>query len=401
MQSELLIQARRSQINGGHDTTQDNDGDGIMHRYRAVFISDVHLLATKAQVERLVLFMNRLDTDKIYINGDLIDFWSYRIRRLNQLGRLMNGADSLKAEQTHQDFIQKLFRLTRKGTEVIYIPGNHDEVVRRLLKKSQPGLGLLITPEDDVPNATIKRYMDAKKSGDLPTGLNEEQVEAIERQIGSTFQWGHITVAPFAKHKTLTGANILLMHGDEFDFVHRHSSILVPIWKALGILGTQFRDAALSLTTRLSRLEGYVRPFGVMGTFSAAKEIERRIADGMKDDYATYAREYVDNLNRHIIDQSKTDPDYAAEPLISFMMQGHTHNPLITDDYKNTGDFMRTEHCTLIVEGDDGIFKMLRIDEKGMPQETEEFGKPVVPQPLRRDEFLKRQTQKGLSNHAA
>ncbi len=400
MQSELLIQARRAHANGNAQAIHDDNGEGTKHRYRAVFISDIHLLATKAQVERLVQFLNKLDTDKIYINGDLIDLWSYRIRRVNQLGRLINSTDVIKAEQTHQDFIQKLFRLTRKGTEVIYIPGNHDEVVRRLLKKSQPGTRLLITPNDDVPDATIERYLESERFAGK-SGLNEKQIAAIERQIGGTFQWGHITIAPFAKHRSLTGATILLMHGDEFDFVHRHSSVLVPIWKALGILGTQFRDAALSLTTRLSRLEGYVRPYGILGAFSAAKEIERRIADGMKDDYATYAREYVDNLNRHIIDKSKTDPDYAAEPLISFMMQGHTHNPLITDDYMNTGDFMRTEHCTLIVERDDGVFEMLRIDEKGIPQATEAFGKAVIPQPLRRDEFLKRQTQKGLTVHAA
>src|SRR5437773_11149672 len=55
----------------------------------------------------------RLET--LYIVGDLIDIWALR--------------RGIYWPQQHNDVIQKILRKARKGTHVIYIPGNHDELV--------------------------------------------------------------------------------------------------------------------------------------------------------------------------------------------------------------------------------------------------------------------------------
>ena len=85
-------------------------------RYRAVFISDIHLGTRTAQAEALLDFLRHHDADTIYLVGDIIDFW--RVRR---------GA---YWPQSHNDVLQKLLRFVRKGARIVFIPGNHDEAIR-------------------------------------------------------------------------------------------------------------------------------------------------------------------------------------------------------------------------------------------------------------------------------
>src|SRR5215470_11311915 len=84
--------------------------------YRSLFISDVHLGTRACQAEMLLDFLKYHDAETIYLVGDILDFW--RIRR----GAIW--------PQTHNDVLQKLLRKVRKGTRVVYIPGNHDEGLR-------------------------------------------------------------------------------------------------------------------------------------------------------------------------------------------------------------------------------------------------------------------------------
>src|SRR5439155_327431 len=64
-------------------------------------------------------FLRRTESDYLYLVGDIIDGWQLRRRWYWQ--------------QSHNDVVQKILRKARKGTEVIYIPGNHDEAVRHFL----------------------------------------------------------------------------------------------------------------------------------------------------------------------------------------------------------------------------------------------------------------------------
>ena len=71
-------------------------------RYRAIFISDLHLGTKRAQTEALLDFLRATESDQLYIVGDFIDNWSLR--------------KAWHWDQLHNDVIQKLLRKARKGT---------------------------------------------------------------------------------------------------------------------------------------------------------------------------------------------------------------------------------------------------------------------------------------------
>ena len=85
-------------------------------RFRALFISDVHLGTRGCQAEKLLHFLRHHEADTIYLVGDIVDGWALR--------------SSWYWPQAHNDVVQKLLRKGRKGSRVIYIPGNHDEFLR-------------------------------------------------------------------------------------------------------------------------------------------------------------------------------------------------------------------------------------------------------------------------------
>ena len=76
----------------------------------------MHLGTRTAQAARLLQFLKQYEADTIYLVGDIIDFWKVR--------RGPHWA------QSHNDVLQKLMRRVRKGTRLVYIPGNHDEGLR-------------------------------------------------------------------------------------------------------------------------------------------------------------------------------------------------------------------------------------------------------------------------------
>ena len=85
-------------------------------RYRSIWISDNHLGTRGCNAEMLLDFLRRTESEYLYLVGDIVDIW--RMRK------------SWYWRQAHNDVVQKLLRKARKGTRVIYIPGNHDENFR-------------------------------------------------------------------------------------------------------------------------------------------------------------------------------------------------------------------------------------------------------------------------------
>lgn len=84
-----------------------------MAHYRTGWISDVHLGTRGCKAAALLDFLKHNDFETLYLVGDLIDIWALR--------------RGIYWPQEHSDVIQKLLRKGRKGSEVIYITGNHDE----------------------------------------------------------------------------------------------------------------------------------------------------------------------------------------------------------------------------------------------------------------------------------
>ena len=88
-------------------------------RFRAVWISDIHLGTPGCQAAALLDFLRRIECDTLFLVGDIVDGW--QLRR------------SWYWPQAHNDVVQKLLRKARKGTRVVFVPGNHDEFARRYL----------------------------------------------------------------------------------------------------------------------------------------------------------------------------------------------------------------------------------------------------------------------------
>ena len=88
-------------------------------RFRTIWISDVHLGTTGCQAARLLEFLRATDSERLYLVGDIIDGWQLRRRWY--------------WDQDHNDVVQSVLKKAQKGTEVIFVPGNHDEVVRQFI----------------------------------------------------------------------------------------------------------------------------------------------------------------------------------------------------------------------------------------------------------------------------
>lgn len=95
-------------------------------RYRAIWISDLHLGTPGCQAEKLLEFLRCTESQYLYLVGDIIDGWALRRRWY--------------WHQSHNDVVQKILRKSRKGTFVTYIAGNHDEAARHFLGMAFGGI---------------------------------------------------------------------------------------------------------------------------------------------------------------------------------------------------------------------------------------------------------------------
>jgi UDP-2,3-diacylglucosamine pyrophosphatase LpxH len=98
-------------------------------RVRTVWISDLHLGTAGCQAAALLDFLRSVECDTLYLVGDIIDGW--------QLRRQWYWP------QSHNDVVQKLLRKARKGTRVVFVPGNHDEFARKYLDHNFGGVDVV------------------------------------------------------------------------------------------------------------------------------------------------------------------------------------------------------------------------------------------------------------------
>jgi UDP-2,3-diacylglucosamine pyrophosphatase LpxH len=96
------------------------------YRYRTIWISDLHLGTKGCQAELLLDFIKHTDSETLYLVGDIIDGWRLK--------------SAWYWPQTHNDVVQKLLRKARKGTKVVFVPGNHDEFARRFINHHFGGI---------------------------------------------------------------------------------------------------------------------------------------------------------------------------------------------------------------------------------------------------------------------
>lgn len=86
-------------------------------QYRSIWISDIHLGTPGASALQLLHFLKHSRSEYLFLVGDIVDGWKLK--------------KSWYWPQAHNDVVQKLLRKARHGTNVIFIPGNHDEAARQ------------------------------------------------------------------------------------------------------------------------------------------------------------------------------------------------------------------------------------------------------------------------------
>ena len=142
--------------------------------YRAIWISDVHLGFKGCRADLLLDFLHASDSEYLYLVGDIIDIW--------------NMKKGLYWPQQHNNVIRTILGKAKRGTKVVYVPGNHDELLRDY------------------------------------DGLS----------------FGNVMIRREALHITRDGRRLLIMHGDEFDGA-------VKCNKVLEIVGIKAYDLLLEL----------------------------------------------------------------------------------------------------------------------------------------------------------
>ncbi len=81
-----------------------------------VVISDVHLGTLGCHAKELLEYLKGIKPSKLILNGDIIDIWQFRKSYF---------------PKAHLDVIRYIIAMQAKGTEVVYITGNHDEMLRK------------------------------------------------------------------------------------------------------------------------------------------------------------------------------------------------------------------------------------------------------------------------------
>jgi UDP-2,3-diacylglucosamine pyrophosphatase LpxH len=128
------------------------------HRYRTVWLSDIHLGTPGCKAEFLVDFLKNVECETIYLVGDIVDGWKLR--------------NNWFWPQEHTNVIRKLLTKSKRGTRIFYVTGNHDEFLRKF--------------------------------------------------VGYRLEIGNIQLVNEAVHTTADGRRLLVLHGDMFDVITRY-----------------------------------------------------------------------------------------------------------------------------------------------------------------------------------
>ncbi|QPC98666.1 UDP-2,3-diacylglucosamine diphosphatase [Qipengyuania soli] len=149
-------------------------------RFRTIWISDIHLGTKGCNHELLIDFLDHTDSDTMYLVGDIIDGW--RLKK------------KFYWPAEHNDIVWRVLKRAKRGTRIVYIPGNHDEMVRPFC------------------------------------GMN----------------FGGVEIRRAAFHDTADGRRLMVLHGDEFDTV-----MLAHRW--LAFVGDAAYHAMMKLNNWVAR----------------------------------------------------------------------------------------------------------------------------------------------------
>ena len=193
-------------------------------KYRTVFISDVHLGFSGSNVSFLLDFLHSVECEQLYLVGDIVDVWQLKKRPF--------------WPQAHNDVVRTILGKAKYGTKIIYVPGNHDELLRA--------------------------YTD------------------------HTF--GNISVVKEAIHTKADGKRLLVTHGDQFD-----AAVVSSRW--LGKLGS----SAYSLLLKANSWVNTVRKLTGRPYWSLAKYLKHKVKNAVQA-ISNYEEAVVESARRHDVD---------------------------------------------------------------------------------------------------
>lgn len=170
-----------------NDPVTPEPGPDGRRQYRTIWISDVHLGTRGCNAEMLIDFLDSVDSETMYLVGDIIDGW--RLKK------------KFYWPASHNDIVWRILKRARRGTRIVYIPGNHDEMFRQF------------------------------------TGLN----------------FGGVEIRRAAFHTTADGRRLMVLHGDEFDTV-----MLAHRW--LAFVGDALYHVLMGINRRVNTVR---RRFGL------------------------------------------------------------------------------------------------------------------------------------------
>ena len=106
-----------------------------MIKIKTLFISDLHMGNPNSQASKVLDLFKMYDFENLIIVGDFIDMTYMKRKKFNW-------------NKDHLTIIQKILRLSRKGVNVVYVVGNHDNYVRHLIEENDIYFGgILICDE--------------------------------------------------------------------------------------------------------------------------------------------------------------------------------------------------------------------------------------------------------------
>lgn len=235
---------------------------------RSVWISDVHLGFKGCQAQALLDFLHSVETEYLFLVGDIVDFWS-----LNK---------STYWPQEHTNVIRSILGKAKHGTKVIYIPGNHDAVMREY----------------------------------------------------AGFKFGNIEVHLDYVHTTALNKKFLILHGDEFDTIVKHSQTIAK-------LGSW----AYELLLQMNHYVNFFRRIFNRGHWSLAKYLKLKVKNAVS---------YIGSFETALA-------NLARERQVDGVICGHIHHAevrLINSIlYCNDGDWV--ESCSTIIEHTNGKIELL------------------------------------------
>ncbi len=238
-------------------------------RFRTVWVSDVHLGTRACKAEYLLDFLNHVECERLYLVGDMIDFWNLK--------------SGWYWPASHNRVLQKFMEMAARGVEVIYVPGNHDELFRDY--------------------------------------------------VGSTF--AGVRVESHALHRGADGRRFLVIHGDEFDAIVKHS-------KWLAMLGSEVYDFLLYA----NRWVNFFRRKLGFRYWSLAAYLKHKVKNAVS---------YIGNFEHALAHEARRHK-------VDGVICGHIHKAAIETVngvlYCNDGDWV--ESCTALIERPNGSLAVLQ-----------------------------------------